>query len=169
MHLLLFVLQEESNVKPEERGPPSRFGPRNNEELTNASKQVRTHMTCEGQASFAVWVSMRLCSYLTFPSGRDWWSSKSGSTEASTQEIPSREPEPGERTSTCHAIPSLCQTCAKVSKHSLIQKYKQVYYTHRFDSMWLLLRGSWNSYKKNYTLYLQHQTSDIQSKKNIFN
>ncbi|XP_026201860.1 ralBP1-associated Eps domain-containing protein 2 [Anabas testudineus] len=35
----LFREEEESNVKPEERGPPSRFGPRNNEELTNASKQ----------------------------------------------------------------------------------------------------------------------------------
>lgn len=40
MHLLLFVLQEESNVKPEEQEPRSRIGPRN-EDLTIASKQVR--------------------------------------------------------------------------------------------------------------------------------
>lgn len=35
------VLQEESSVKPEEQGPRSRFGP-STEDLTNASKQVRT-------------------------------------------------------------------------------------------------------------------------------
>ena len=39
--VLLSLLQEESSVKPDKQGPHSRFG-RSTEDLTNASKQVRT-------------------------------------------------------------------------------------------------------------------------------
>ncbi|MEQ2251457.1 hypothetical protein ILYODFUR_011100 [Ilyodon furcidens] len=111
----LFWLQEESSIKLEEQG--SRFG-LSSEDLTNTSKQVRAAYRPDMQNLHQFMQLVYVCVSVSVDfSGRLWHSSQSSTTKADSKEIPPREPEPGDWTSSsCHAFSSTCQTKPKVSK-----------------------------------------------------